>query len=156
MSAPRSDAVRRDAATGETRPRRGVVLTVVVVLVYIIAFAGVALGILVLLSRYDVADDEVLPVSLLGASIILFGLLVVALASALARGSRLARSLLTGYVALLVALQVVTIVSSDTWDIPATVQLLVQVIAVILVWVPPASRYFTARAARPAAIESVG
>ncbi|MEI3868595.1 hypothetical protein V6S02_16055 [Microbacterium sp. CCNWLW134] len=156
MSAPRSDSVRGDAATGETRPRRGVVLTVVVVLVYTVAFANVALGILVLLSRYDVAADEVLPVSLLGAGIILFGLLVVALASALARGSRLARLFLTGYVALLVALQVVTIVSSDSWDIPATVQLLVQVIAVVFVWVPPASRYFTAPARRSDAGEPVG
>lgn len=145
MSAPRSEAVGRGAATGETRPRRGVVLTVVIVLVYVVAFANVALGILVLLSRYDVAAEEILPVSLLGAGIILFGLLVVALASALARGSRLARLLLTGYVALLVVLQLVTIVSSDSWDIPATVQVLVQVVAVVLVWVPPASRYFVAR-----------
>ncbi|WP_322411512.1 hypothetical protein [Microbacterium invictum] len=138
MSAPPSDTVRR-----------GVVLTIVVVVVYIVAFADVALGILVLLSRYDVPADDVLIVSLLGAGIVLFGLLMVALASALARGSRLARALLTGYVSLLVVLQLVTIFSTDDWDVPATVQVLVQVVAVVLVWVPPASRYFTARSARP-------
>lgn len=132
----------------EAPARRGAVLTIVVVVVYVLAFANVALGILVLLSRYDVPEADVLTVSLLGAGIILFGLLMVALASALARGSRLARLLLTGYVGLLILLQLVTIISTDVWDIPATVQLLVQAGAVVLIWVPPASRYFVARADR--------
>ncbi len=120
-------------------------VTIAVVLVYVSAFANVGLGILVLLSRYDVEESDVLPVSLLGAGIILFGLLMVAIASALARGSTLARLLLTLYVGLLVALQVVTIVTSDTWDAVALIQLLVQIGVVVMLWVPPGSRYFSAR-----------
>jgi hypothetical protein len=122
-----------------------VLVTIAVVLVYVSAFANVGLGILVLLSRYDVEESDVLPVSLLGAGIILFGLLMVAIASALARGSTLARLLLTLYVGLLVALQVVTIVTSDTWDAVALIQLLVQIGVVVMLWVPPGSRYFSAR-----------
>ncbi len=45
-----------------------------------------AIGILVLLSRYRVDAAEVLPVSLLGAGVILFGLLTIAVASGVARG----------------------------------------------------------------------
>lgn len=140
-------------APGPSRPRRGALLTAAVVLVYLAAFANVGLGILVLLSRYDVAPSDVLGVSLLGAAIILFGLLMAAIASALARGSALARLLLTGYVGLLVVLQAVTIVTSDAWDIPALVQLLVQIAVVTVLWTPPSSRYFTARtsATSPAA-----
>ena len=56
------------------------------VLVYLSGLASVAIGILILLSRYQVERAEVLPVSLLGAGVILFGLLTIAVASGVARG----------------------------------------------------------------------
>lgn len=115
---------------------------IAVVLVYLSGFAGVAIGILVLLSRYRVEPAQVLPVSLLGAGVILFGLLTIAVASGIARGRPAARLLLTVYVAVQVALHAVTIVAADTWDWTSMVQILVGLFVVVAVWTPPGSRYF--------------
>ena len=76
--------------TPPTQVRRPVAVTVAIVLVYIGGLLNTALGVLVLLSRYEVSADLVLPVSLIGAATILLGLLTVAGGSALSRGSRLA------------------------------------------------------------------
>jgi lysylphosphatidylglycerol synthetase-like protein (DUF2156 family) len=127
--------------------RRPVLVTIAVTIVYIIAFANVVLGILVLLSRYEAPRADVLPVSLLGAAIILFGLLLVAVASGLARGSRLSRILATAYLATLIALNAVTIATTDGWDWSTTAQLVVQVLVVVVLWVPPGSRHFARVAA---------
>ncbi|MEV5069195.1 hypothetical protein MRBLMI12_000758 [Microbacterium sp. LMI12-1-1.1] len=127
--------------------RRPVVVTVAVVVVYLSAFANVLLGILVLLSRYQVARAEVLAVSLLGAAIILFGLLLVAVASGLARGSRLSRVLATIYLAVLITLNAVTIAATDGWDWSTAIQLAVQVLVVVVLWAPPGSRHFARAAA---------
>ena len=64
------------------------VVTIAVVLVYLTGVVGALIGVLVLLSRYQVDRASVLPVSLLGAGIILFALLTFAVASGLSRGSR--------------------------------------------------------------------
>jgi len=127
--------------------RRPLLVTIAVVIVYISAFANVMLGILVLLSRYEAPRAAVLPVSLLGAAIILFGLLLVAVASGLARGSRLSRILATVYLVILITLNAVTIITTDGWDWSTTVQLVVQVLVVVVLWVPPGSRHFVRVAA---------
>lgn len=116
-------------------------MVIATVLVYLSALSSVALGILILLSRYQVPDDLVLSVTLVGAAIILFGLLMIAIASGLWRGSRFARLLITVYFGILVALNVITIVTSD-WDAFSFVQMSVQALVVAALWVPPGSLRF--------------
>jgi CDP-diglyceride synthetase len=128
--------------TDVARTRRPVVVTIAVVLVYIAAIADVALGIFVLLSRYQVTGADVLFVSLLGAGIILFGLLLIAIASGLARGSRLSRVLATGFLAILMVLRVATILSTDTWDVSAIAQTVLAAFALVVLWTPPGARHF--------------
>ena len=125
-------------------------VTIAVVLVYISALAGVVLGVLVLLSRYQVDRGSVLVVSMLGAAIILFGLLLTAVASGLARGSRFSRVLATVYLGILILLNVLTIVSTDGWDLNAVVQSTLAAFVLIVLWAPPGSRHF-AVAREPAA-----
>lgn len=147
-----------DAAPGiETAPRqrRPVLVTISIVLVYISGVGNTVLGVLVLLSRYDVqGDDAILTTSLLGAGIILLGLLTIAGASSLSRGSRLARILITLYFGIQTVLHILTIVDSDTWDVSTTVQIVLELFAIAVLWLPPGSRYFGAApddAVRPAA-----
>lgn len=117
-------------------------MTAAVVIVYVAAFLNVGLGILVMLSRYQVESAEVLWVSLLGAAIILLGLLTLGLASGLARGSRLARIGITLSFGALIVLHVLSIVTTDGWDWSSMIQLALQVAALLLVWTPPGSRHF--------------
>ncbi|WP_396658586.1 hypothetical protein [Microbacterium sp.] len=124
-----------------------VVVTIAIVLVYLSALSSVALGILIMLSRYRVPDDLVLVVTLVGAATILLGLLMIAVASGLSRGSRFARVLITVYFGLLVVLNVITIVSSDDWDAFSVVQTIVQALVVAALWVRPGSLRFPPRSA---------
>lgn len=118
------------------------VVTIAVVLVYIGALTNVALGILILLSRYRVPEADVLPVSLLGAAIILVGLLTIAIASGLARGSRFARFLITVYFGIQTVLHIVAIATTEGWDWNAIVQLVLGVLIVGVLWLPPGARHF--------------
>ncbi|KAA9147380.1 hypothetical protein F6B41_21515 [Microbacterium lushaniae] len=128
--------------TDSANPRRPVVIWIAVALVYASALGNVAVGILVLLSRYRVATEAVLAVSLLGSGIILAGLLLLAVASGLARGSRLSRAISTGYLGVLVVLNATTLVATDAWDAVAVAQVIVQALVALAVWVPPGSRTF--------------
>ncbi|MXS75993.1 hypothetical protein CSIV_10425 [Microbacterium sp. CSI-V] len=135
--------------TSTVEVRRPVPVTVAVVLVYVGGFANTALGVLVLLSRYQVDADDVLPVSLVGAATILLGLLTVAGGSSLARGSRLARTLLTAYLSLLVILQGLALALTEL-D-PTIITALLAALAVIAaIWIPPTARRYFRRAAPPA------
>ncbi len=118
-------------------------LTIAVVIVYVSALANVAIGVVVMLSRYDVPAASVLTVTLLGAGIVLLGLLIIAIASGLARGSHLSRVLVTVYVALLAVGHVTTIITSDAWDWGSIVQLVAELFVVAVVWLPPGARHFT-------------
>ena len=120
------------------------IVTIAVVLVYLSGLSNAGIGLLVLLSRYEVPADVVLPISLLGAGIILFGLLSLAVASAIARGSRLARGLITLYLAGQLALHVTTIATTD-WDATAFLQIAVELFIVVALWAPPGSRHFDDR-----------
>ncbi len=131
-------AIGARAATGETR-RRPAVVTAAIVLVYVGGLLNTALGVVVLLARYAVTPDLVLPVSLVGAATVLLGLLTVAGGSALSRGSVLARALLTGYLAMLIVLQVIAMALTEL-D-PVLVIALVAATAVIAaVWIPARAR----------------
>jgi hypothetical protein len=123
-------------------------VTIAIVLIYVTAFASLAMGIVVLLSRYDVPEDAVLFVSLLGAAVILLGLLMIALASGLSRGSRFARTLITVYLVISIGLHVTTIVSTDVWDWSAAIQAVIDALLIAVLWLPPGSRFY---ARRPAA-----
>jgi len=129
--------------TPPAQVRRPVAVTVAIVLVYVGGLLNTALGVLVLLSRYDVSADLVLPVSLVGAAAILLGLLTIAGGSALARGSRLARILLTAYLAVLVVLQAAAMALTEL-DPTLTVALVAAVAVIAALWIPGgARRYFT-------------
>lgn len=124
-----------------TAARRPVIVTIGLVFVYLGGLADTALGILVLLSRYQVPDDEVLYVSLLGAGVILFGLLTLAVASAVGRGSRLARLLLTAYLVVQFGLHLWTIAGTD-WDPMVIALTVVDAFILVSLWAPPGSRHF--------------
>lgn len=129
-------------APSESRLRRPVLVTIVVVLVYVGGFASVGIGVLVMLSRYDVAPDAVLSVSLLGAGLILFGLLAVAVAAGLGRGSSLSRLLVSIYAVIQLVLQTLTILTTDAWDWWSLVDIVIEIVVLAVLWAPPTSRYF--------------
>lgn len=118
------------------------IVTIAVILVYISAIANVVLGTLVLLSRYGVDRADVLPVSLLGAAVILFGLLLLAVASGIARGSRLSRTLATVYLGVLLVLSLITVFTTDGWDWGSILDLAVETLILIALWAPPGARHF--------------
>lgn len=123
-------------------PRRPLVVSIAVVFVYITGLLGILVGILVLLTRYEVeGSDNVLAVSLIGAAIILLGLLVIAIASAIARGSRLARVILTVYLAIQIPLQGLAIASAE-WDWIAIIQLAASAFTLVVLWLPLTNRFF--------------
>ncbi|SFS16011.1 hypothetical protein SAMN04487846_3222 [Microbacterium sp. cf046] len=130
--------------TAPTAPpaRQPVLVRIAVVLVYLSGLTSIAIGILVLLSRYDIARAEVLPVSLLGSAVILFGLLTIAIASGVARGRRLARLLLTIYLGVQFVLHIVTIVTTETWDWTSMAEMAAYAFIGFALWTPPGSRYF--------------
>jgi hypothetical protein len=135
--------------------RRPAIVTTAIVVVYVGGLSNTALGLLLLLSRYRVPADEVLGVSLGGAAMILLGLLTVAGGSSLSRGSALARTLLTGYLALLFTLHLLSIVTTD-WDVVVVIEILAESFVILAIWTPPGRRYFRApNAARAAPTETV-
>lgn len=119
-----------------------VILTTATVLVYLSGFIATGLGVLELLSRYDAdSPEEMLTLSLAGAGTALFGLLVIAVAIGLRRGSGLSRLLVTIYLGVVVVLAALLIpVSDQPWV--ASIVLAVWLAIVVLLWVPPASRAF--------------
>lgn len=133
--------------------RRPVLVTIAVVLVYVSGLTSTAVGILILLSRYRVDDDERLPVSLLGAAVILFGLLTIAVASGVSRGSGLGRLLVTIYIGAELILHVVSITTTDSWDWTSAVIIAVQLFILTALWAPPGAHWF--RSAEPAQVVDV-
>ena len=91
---------------------RPVLVSIAVVLIIVVAVFGVIEGVLILLTRYDadvVASGGVLVVSLAGAAGILLSLLQGAIAAGVWRGSRGARTIVTVFASLGLALDVVTL-----------------------------------------------
>ncbi len=118
-------------------------ITVAAVLAYVAALAATGLGLIVLLARYDVPDDDVLRVSLLGAGIALFGLMILAAAAGMRRGSGLSRLLVSVYLVIVVGLTVLVLADSRLWNRWATGVAVIGVVAIVLPWLPPASRFFS-------------
>ncbi len=126
--------------------RRPPAVTLAVVIVYVGGIANTVLGVLLLLSRYRVPSDDVLSVSLLGIAVALLGLLTVSGASALARGSRLARGLVTSYLGLLAVLQIVAM-TTTTRDVWPSAFIATELIVIVLLWIPASSRFMRTSAA---------
>ncbi|GAA1057902.1 hypothetical protein GCM10017608_03040 [Agromyces luteolus] len=139
----------------ETRstPRPPKRIIAVVVLTYLAGFVDIVLGVLLVLARYDAEvrrDGEQLAVTLLGAALILIGLLTIAMASGLTRARNSARIFVTALMGLSLATSVLDLVR-DTDAIWSTLVGAVVPIAVILVlWTGRGARFFReGRSARP-------
>ncbi|MGR0160338.1 hypothetical protein [Paenarthrobacter nitroguajacolicus] len=133
---------------GESPNRPGVV-TFSVVLMYIGGIAQILLGILTIFLRYTPEAQSggiALPITLLGAAMILFGLLVIGLASGVARGSEAARRGATAVMFLGLAFAVVDLIVAADGDWSAViVQSIATVAVVVPQWVGRGRRYFEAR-----------
>lgn len=126
-------------------PSRPWEVTTVVVLAYVRGVLDVGLGVLVLFARYDReirSDGEALVVSLLGAAIILFGLVVIAVASGIARGDRVARVVLTAGVSLSLALDIVVIWGDPGGSWGSVASALLAALILIICWTGRGARHF--------------
>lgn len=123
-------------------PKRPVVVSIAVVLVYLGGLASALFGILFLLARYDVPADDVVAVSLIGAGIILFGLLSVAAASGLSHGSGLSRVFVTVLAGILMSLQLWSLVIDHEWSGWSIAQIVLHLAVITALWAPPGGRFF--------------
>lgn len=128
-----------------SRRRPPAELIIVVVLTYIAGFLAIGVGILLVLLRY-VADNGMFGgpfgVTLIGAIVILLGLFVIAMASALTRGKHYARILTTIAMAAEVVLAIVSLIidASAPWFEIALI--VVAVLTTLVLWVGRGGRYF--------------
>lgn len=121
-----------------------VVATVVSVLVYASGILTAGLGVLVLLDRYDQTTHRaVLVVSLVGAGITLGGLLLLAVAAGVRRGSGLSRVMATLELVAILGLDAFLWLALDVNDVGATVIAVLVAALIVLLWTPPASRTFS-------------
>ncbi|MFD6700951.1 MULTISPECIES: hypothetical protein [unclassified Microbacterium] len=156
--APIPPAGEDTARTGEVVPRplfppqgggdpstaaRPALITVVAVLAALNGIVSALIGTIILLSRYDADPEDVLMVSLIGAGVILFGLLTLAVAGGLGRGSRLSRALTTVYLGVQLLLAVLALAISG-WDGWGVMGIVVDVLIVLALWLPRGARYFAA------------
>jgi hypothetical protein len=124
-------------------------VTFAVVVMYAGGLAQIALGILTLFVRYipDAPTGGLgLLITLFGAGMILFGLFVIALASAVARGSRAGRVSATVVLllALALALTDLVVVGDGDWS-GVAVQLVASAAVILPLWTEPGRRYFAPR-----------
>ncbi|WP_314323336.1 hypothetical protein [Paenarthrobacter ilicis] len=131
--------------TGERSQRPGTV-TFAVVLMYMAGITQILLGILTIFLRYtpDAQSQGVtLPITLLGAGMVLFGLLVIGLASGVARGSSAARQGATAVMLLGLAFAVLDLLVAADGDWSAVISQSIASIAVVVpLWTGRGRRYF--------------
>ncbi|WP_282837337.1 HAD-IC family P-type ATPase [Microbacterium flavum] len=122
--------------------RRPVPVGIAVVLVYLGGLASALFGLLFLLSRYDVTSTEVVPVTLIGSGIMLFGMLSVAAASGLGRGSGLSRVFVTTLAAILMALQLWSLVEAHEFSGWSLAQIALHAAVITALWLPAGRGFF--------------
>lgn len=122
--------------------RRPLPVGIAVVLVFLGGLASALFGLLFLLSRYAVSGAEVVQVSLVGAGIMLFGLLSVAAAAGLSRGSGLSRVFVTVLAAVLIGLQLWSLIVDHDFDGWSLAQIAVHAAVLVGLLAPPAGRFF--------------
>lgn len=118
-----------------------VIMTTVAVLAYVFGVLATGFGVLVFLGRYD-ADVSTSAFSLAGAAIALFGLLVLAVAAGVRRGSGLSRLMLTIFLGLAIALSALVLAVGDRWGWGAAVTAAAAALIIVLLWTPPVARGF--------------
>ena len=131
-----------DSATATPRPPE---LTAVVVLTYVNGGIEMALGLLVLLARYlpEIRGTELsTPVTVIGAAILLLGLLTAAVASAISRGERAARIILTVLVSIGVGLNVAILVTDPSTFVLHVAPVALAIAQIAVMWTGRARRYF--------------
>lgn len=144
---------------GQRRHRPPVELIVVVVLAYISGFLAIGVGILFILLRYVAGNGMFggsFGVTLIGAIVILLGLFVIALASALRRGKHYARVLTTIAMAaeFVLALAALIVEASSYWFEVAL--MVVAVLTTVVLWVGRGGRYFAHISQQDAASRHTG
>ncbi len=117
-------------------------VTIAVALIYIAGIGGAMFGVLFLLARYGVEASEAVAVSFVGVGIILFGLLSVAAASGLRRGSGLSRLFITALAGVLIVLQGVSLTSAHAWSWWSFGEIVLYAAVIVALWAPPAGRFF--------------
>ncbi len=131
--------------TGERDKRPGAV-TFSVVLMYIGGIAQILLGILTIFLRYTPEAQSggiTFPITLLGAGMVLFGLLVIGLASGVARGSTAARRGATAVMLLGLAFAVLDLIIGADRDRSAVIsQAIATVMVLVPLWTSRGRRYF--------------
>lgn len=131
----------------------------VVVLTYLAGFVAIGLGILFILLRYAAQNGLFggeFTVTLIGAIVVLGGLFIIAMASALRRGKHYARVLTTVAMAVEFALAVVSlIVDPDSYWLEL-VMMAVAVLVTIVLWLGRSGRYFAHISAQDAAARRTG
>jgi cation-transporting ATPase E len=132
---------RQPAARTAEPAIASVVTTAVAVLAYVCGVLATGFGILVFLGRYD-PDVSTAAFSLSGAAIALFGLLVLAVAAGVRRGSGLSRLMLTIFLGLLLAVSGSVLILGDRWDAGAAVAMVGAAGVIALLWTPPVTRGF--------------
>ncbi|GAB3615187.1 hypothetical protein [Humibacter ginsengisoli] len=134
-------------------------LIAVVVLTYIAGFLAIGVGILFILLRY-VVDNGMFGgsfgVTLIGAVVILLGLFIIAMASALTRGKHYARVLTTIAMAAEFALAIVALVVDATSYWFEIALMAVAVLTTVVLWVGRGGRYFAHISAQDAARRQTG
>lgn len=118
-----------------------IVTTAVAALAYVSGVLATGFGIVVFLGRYD-PDVSTSAFSLSGAAIALFGLLVLAVAAGVRRGSGLSRLMITIFLGLLIAVSASVLIFGDRWDWGAAVAMAGAAGVITLLWTPPVTRGF--------------
>lgn len=131
-----------EEAVAERAPRR---VIVVVVLAYISGVLDIVAGILLILLRYDEEVEragEAYAITLIGAAMILIGLLTIAMASGLTRGRNSARIFVTALVTLSALVSIIDFVRdpSTVWSL--VIGGIVAVLIVLALWAGPSAEFF--------------
>lgn len=156
---PHESANDPGGTSGRAHRRPPAELIVVVVLTYLAGFVAIGVGILFILLRY-VVDNGLLGgefgVTLIGAIVILGGLFIIAMASALTRGKHYARVLTTIAMAVEFALAVVSLVIDATSYWLEAAMMVIAVLVVLVLWLGRSGRYFAHISAMDAAARRTG
>lgn len=131
----------RPSAPSAPRVAAAVITTAVAVLAYVFGILAIGFGILIFLGRYD-PDVSTSTFSLTGAAIALFGLLVLAVAAGVRRGSGLSRLMLTIFLGLAILLSALVLVLGERWAWGAAITAAVAALIIVLLWTPPVARGF--------------
>jgi holin-like protein len=128
--------------------RRPGIVTFVVVLSYLAGLADIVLGILIIFARYipDIVSAGYgvrLLVTLVGAATVLFGLLTIALASGISRGSRFSRWGVTGLLSAGFILTLILHFANADQDLSGVIiQAVICIVAILPLWVGRSRQYF--------------